>query len=66
MSWEEYIERLPCPCGNGEYEVLHREDDWFQHEVHYKMFALNVKKCMNMLKVANGIRKECKAIEDGY
>ena len=50
MSWEEYIERLPCPCGNGEYEVLHRKDDWFQHEVYYKMLCPECKKMYEYVK----------------
>jgi len=39
MSWDEWTKRFPCLCGNGEYEVLYRENDWFQHEENYKMLC---------------------------
>jgi hypothetical protein len=40
MSWDEiYRGRKPCPCGKGEYEEVHRENDWFQYETRRDMLC---------------------------
>lgn len=45
MSWEEnYRCRRPCPCGKGEYEEVHRSDDWGQHETSREMLCPRCKK----------------------
>lgn len=45
MSWEEYSRnREPCPCGKGEFEVIHRSDDWGRHETRYEMLCPDCKK----------------------
>ena len=44
MSWDKWTRRYPCLCGKGEYEVLYRENDWFQHEEYYKMLCHECKK----------------------
>ena len=44
MSWDEWTRRIPCLCGNGEIEVLDRENDWFRHEENYKMLCLECEK----------------------
>jgi hypothetical protein len=38
MSWEEGLPtKHPCPCGNGQYTVVQRSDDWGRHEELWKM-----------------------------
>ena len=40
MSWDEdYRRRYPCPCGQGEYEVTGRSNDWGQSETIYSMLC---------------------------
>lgn len=51
MSWEEWTTRHTCPCGKGEYEVLHRENDWFQHDEYYKMLC---SECNQLYKYVSG------------
>ena len=39
MSWDKWTQKFPCLCGNGEFEVLYRENDWSKHEEYYKMLC---------------------------
>ncbi|NIA29212.1 MAG: hypothetical protein GWP06_04765 [Actinobacteria bacterium] len=40
MSWEESKpEPHPCPCGKGEYLVIHRSDDWGRFEERWEMWC---------------------------
>jgi len=38
MSWEDGLPiKHPCPCGNGQYTVVERSDDWGRHEERWEM-----------------------------
>lgn len=38
MSWEEGLPaKHPCPCGNGQYTIIQRSDDWGRHEERWEM-----------------------------
>jgi hypothetical protein len=44
MSWETLtVNKYPCPCGKGEYEVELRSDDWNRFESNYTMLCKNCK-----------------------
>ena len=44
MSWEEFNDEKPCPCGKGKYTITRQENDWGKSHVSFRM---NCKDCRN-------------------
>jgi hypothetical protein len=40
MSWEEYNEEKPCPCGTGTYAITRQENDWGKSHEWFEMKCL--------------------------
>lgn len=51
MSYEKRTTKHRCPCGKGEYEVAHQENNWGQRDECHKMLCIE---CNQLYKYVHG------------